>query len=236
MTAERPKSPSRAAAGLARHLAEQFAAGSLAVGVKLPSERELAARFGLSRGAVRRVVERYVAQGVLRRTPGSGTFVAAVPGGGHAPALSPVAIGNVSPSELMEARLLLEPLLPTLIVRHATPVDFARLAHCLDEAERAASFEEFEYWDGALHEALSQAAHNGFLALTLRLMTEVRDAGEWGRMKREALTPARRARYQRQHRAIVDALRDRDARAASAAIAEHLRDVRASLFDPRTAD
>lgn len=104
------------------------------------------------------------------------------------------------------------------------------MQHCLDEAERAATFEEFEYWDGALHEALSQAAHNGFLTLTLRLMTEVRDNGEWGRLKRQALTPARRARYEAQHRTIVEALCDRDAAAAAAALQSHLREVEANLF------
>ncbi len=218
------------AARLAQYLGEQIANGSFAAGVKLPSERELAARFALSRGSVRRVIERHIADGVLRRAPGSGTFVAAVPHVEPGATLSRVAITNVSPAELMEARLLLEPLLPSLIVRHATPTDFARMAQCLDEADRAASFEEFEYWDGALHEALSQAAHNGFLSLTLRLMTEVRDTGEWGRLKREALTPARRARYQEQHRVIVDALRDRHEQAASAAIRAHLLEVQANLF------
>ncbi len=224
------KSSERSAARLAQHLREQIANGSFAVGVKLPSERELAVRFELSRGSVRRVIDRHVADGVLRRTPGSGTFVAAVPGGEQRAALSRVAITSVRPAELMEARLLLEPLLPSLIVRHATRVDFARMTHCLAEAGRAASFEEFEYWDGARHEALSQAAHNGFLSLTLRLMNEVRDNGEWCRLKRGALTPARRACCQAQHHAIVEALRDRHEQAASAAIRDHLLEVQANLF------
>lgn len=218
------------AARLAAHLAEQMANGSYAIGVKLPSERSLGQQFGLSRAVVRRVLSRYLDDGVLRRAAGSGTFVARVPRGGQHAALPRAAVTSVSPAELMEARLLLEPLLPGLIVRHASAQDFARMQHCLAEAEKAVSFEEFEYWDGALHEALSQAAHNGFLTLTLRLMTEVRDNGEWGRLKRQALTPARRARYETQHRAIVDALCDRDAAAASAALLAHLREVEANLF------
>lgn len=224
------KQAEQGAARLRQHLGEQIANGTWAPGVKLPSERALGAEFGLSRAVVRRVLARYLDDGVLRRDAGSGTFVARLPRGGQHAALPRAAVTSVSPAELMEARLLFEPLLPALIVRHATPPDFARMQHCLDEAERAASFEEFEYWDGALHEALSQAAHNGFLTLTLRLMTEVRDNGEWGRLKREALTPARRARYEAQHRAIVLALCDRDAAAASAALQEHLRDVEANLF------
>ncbi len=217
-------------AQLMRHVADQIANGSWAVGVKLPSERVLGARFGVSRAVVRRVLAGWIEDGVLRREAGSGTFVSRLPRGGQHGALPRAAVTSVSPAELMEARLLLEPLLPALIVRHATPPDFERMQHCLDEAARAASFEEFEYWDGALHEALSQAAHNGFLTLTLRLMTEVRDNGEWGRLKRQALTPERRARYETQHRAIVDALRDRDEDAAIEAMREHLREVERNLF------
>lgn len=217
-----------AAARLAQHLGEQIANGTYGIGFKLPAERALSAQFGVSRSVVRKVLERYLDDGVLRRTVGSGTFVAALPRGSGA--LPRSAITHVSPTELMEARLLLEPLLPALIARHATPVDFARLQHCLEQAERAPGFEEFEYWDGALHEALSLATHNGFFTLTLRLMTEVRDSGEWGRLKRQALTPARRLRYQQQHRAIVEALCDRDELAASTALRAHLLEVEANLF------
>lgn len=219
-----------AAARLTRYVADQLANGSWAVGVKLPSERELGARFDLSRAVVRRVLARYLDEGVLRREIGSGTFVARLPRGGQHGALPRAAVTGVGPAELMEARLLLEPLLPALIVRHATALDFERMQHCLDEAARATGFEEFEYWDGALHEALSQAAHNGFLTLTFRLMTEVRDSGEWGSLKRQALTPTRRARYEAQHRAIVAALRDRDEVTAGAALREHLREVATNLF------
>lgn len=56
-----------AAARLTRYVADQLANGSWAVGVKLPSERELGARFDLSRAVVRRVLARYLDEGVLRR-------------------------------------------------------------------------------------------------------------------------------------------------------------------------
>lgn len=215
---------------LTQYLSRQLADGAYALGVKLPSERELSLLFRISRGSVRKVLEAFIAQGILRRAAGSGTFVAAVPAADHGAVVPRAAVNTVSPAELMEARLLFEPLLPALIVRKATATDFARMDHCLAEAERATSFEEFEYWDGALHEALSQAAHNGFLTLTLRLMTEVRDTGEWGRLKREALSVERRQRYQDQHRALVAALRDRDESAASLILREHLREVQANLL------
>jgi GntR family transcriptional regulator len=48
----------------------------LAVGDLVPSERELTARFGVARTTVRRVVDVLVAEGLLERAQGRGTFVA----------------------------------------------------------------------------------------------------------------------------------------------------------------
>lgn len=46
-------------------------------GTPAPSERELVSRFGVARMTVRQAVDALVAEGVLERQPGRGTFVAA---------------------------------------------------------------------------------------------------------------------------------------------------------------
>ena len=217
-------------AALGHFIEHHIGEGMWPLGMKLPAERELSLRFAISRGAVRKLIDAYIARGVLRRAPGSGTYVAAATSSHTRATLAAIEVGNVSPAELMEARLLFEPLLPRLIVRHATPQDFARFEQCLLGAEQAASIADFEYWDGALHQALSQATHNGFMGAMLDLMTVVRDAGEWGRLKQLALTPARRARYEAQHRELVAALRERDEARASALLKAHLIEVQTNLF------
>ncbi len=215
---------------LVHYLESQLAGGEWRIGMKLPAERELGARFALSRGGVRKVIESFISRGLLRRAPGSGTYVASAAPNAGKPTLAPIEVGNVSPAELMEARLLFEPLLPRLIVRHATPQDFARFEQCLVGAEQSDSVADFEYWDGALHQALSQATHNSFMGAILDLMTVVREAGEWGRLKQQALTPARRSRYEAQHRELVMALRERDEARASALLRAHLLEVQNNLF------
>ena len=219
------------AQALAAYLKARIENGAWAPGVKLPSERELGMRFDTSRTTVRKVIDDFVARGILRRAVGSGTFVVAVPATRGDGAETGIATG-VSPMELIEARLLIEPLLPTLIVRHATPQDFARLQECLHKMEAAESSAEFELWDSALHQALSQATHNAFLVAVLQLMTAVREAGEWGRLKQQALTSDRRARYETQHREIVAALRERNEREASRLLEAHLIETRTNLFEP----
>src|SRR5690606_21527493 len=138
---------------------------------------------------------------------------------------------QVSPYELMEARRLIEPLMPQLIVKKATAHNFARMRECLEQSEQAESIEDFEHWDGELHRELAQATHNAFFHEILRLTNLVREQGEWGRLKKRSLTPARRNSYEQQHRALVAALQDRDANKATALLKEHLDEIQRNLFE-----
>jgi DNA-binding FadR family transcriptional regulator len=233
-TAVSPALPkAEGAKALSRYLREGIASGTLQAGVKLPAERELSERFGASRGAVRRVLSGFRERGLITQTVGSGTFVAA----GAAPARDtgaalpvPLPHVNVSPAELMVARRLIEPLMPSLIVRNATAADFAAMQHCIEQSEAADTIADFEHWDGELHKALAVATHNGFFVHILELTQRVRDQGEWGRLKARSLTGERRAQYERQHRALVDALRDRDEAGAQRMLVQHLDQIQRNLF------
>ena len=228
LTPAQPKA--EGAKALSRYLREGMANGALAVGIKLPAERELSERFGASRGAVRRVLAEFRERGLITQSVGSGTFVAQAPVPSAAPAGLPALDGDVSPAELMVARRLIEPLMPGLIVRNATAADFATMQHCIEQSEAAATIEAFEHWDGALHTALAVATHNGFFVRILELTQRVRDQGEWGRLKARSLNGTRRAQYEQQHRALVDALRDRDAEAAERVLVQHLDQIQRNLF------
>ncbi|KAA0892659.1 FadR/GntR family transcriptional regulator [Pusillimonas sp. ANT_WB101] len=224
---------SAGAQALATYLYEEIRSGRIPVGVKLPAERELSERFSTSRGSVRRVLAALRDEGWITQAVGSGTFSArpaneASTGSDSNGGL----LDQTSPAELMEARLLIEPLMPALIVRHATRSDFARMHECLVKGEHAQTVEDFEHWDGELHKALAHATHNHFFLQVLALSNRVRQQGDWGRLKRNSLTPQRRAEYERQHRVIVTALEDRDAESARAALIAHLVQIQKNLFDP----
>lgn len=220
------------AKALARHLLEEINAGRMAVGFKLPAERELSEQFKASRGAVRRVLGELKARGVIKQIVGSGTYVAMVPDGkGRKEGGPPPGDIAISPAELMQARLLIEPLMPALIVQFGTSRDFARMDECIEKSEAAQTVEEFEHWDGALHEALATATHNGFFCQVLTFATQVREQGEWGRLKQRSLTTERRTRYEEQHRALVDALKDRDEATARHIMEQHLLQVQKNLFN-----
>lgn len=105
------------------------------------------------------------------------------------------------------------------------------VTECVERSEAADTVEEFEHWDGELHRTFAMATHNSFFLQILDLTNRVREQGEWGRLKRLSLTQDRRREYEAQHRAIVDALRDRDAEQASLVLTEHLRQIQHNLFD-----
>jgi DNA-binding FadR family transcriptional regulator len=218
------------AKALARYLLEEMAAGRLREGVKLPPERELSQRFDASRGAVRRVLGELREQGLITQMVGSGTFASAAAHRLQTPSGQPGPALDTSPAELMEARLLIEPLMPALIVLNASAGDFALMQECLEKSEAAQTIEEFEHWDEALHRSFAQATHNSFFLHILDLTNRVREQGEWGRLKRNSLTAERRLRYEAQHRGIVDALKDRDAAQARALLLEHLEQIQQNLF------
>ncbi len=205
-------------------LLEAVAQGAVGPGGKLPTERELSVRFALPRNTVRKTLAQLEAEGTITRHVGRGTFLADA---GGFPAGS---ITHTSPAELMEARLRLEPAMAELIVINATPADFERMETCLERAERGATLDDFEVWDAALHLALAAATHNRFVIRVFDMATAIRHQTEWGKLKDRVVTPQRRIQYQEEHRAIVRALKARDAEQARAMILAHLQHARRNLF------
>ena len=68
-----------------KDLLAQIADGRYKKGSCIPPEQELAKQYGVSRVTMRKALEGLVAQGLLVRTPGAGTFVSRLPQAGKLP-------------------------------------------------------------------------------------------------------------------------------------------------------
>jgi DNA-binding FadR family transcriptional regulator len=221
---------------MVRFIIQSIDQGAWMPGQKLPTERDLATRFRISRNTLRKHLDVLEASGRIARQVGSGTYVAEPRATqGNIPAPSAPAdlirrIHGASPAEVMEFRLLIEPQMAELAVTRATADDLRDLEEDLRRGEDAVGIAEFEYWDGALHLTLLRCARNQLVTDLYAAINGVREQALWGRMKERSLTPERRRRYEQQHRSIVDALRDRDISQTREHLRIHLVDVRDSLL------
>jgi DNA-binding FadR family transcriptional regulator len=218
------------ALALRESILENLQSRTWRAGHRIPTERALSDQFGLSRSAVRRVLADMKDKRLITQTVGSGTYVSEQVNEALAAAANSAGALPTSPAELMSARFVLEPAIVAMVVGNATSLDFARMNECCDKGEAARSVEQFELWDGLLHEAIADAAHNSFISKVFRLMNQVRAQGEWGALKRRSASPERRLDYQREHRALVNALQDRDGARATELCLAHLGHVRRNLL------
>lgn len=202
-----------------------LADGTLRRGMKLPGERTLAERFGLSRAVVRDALLGLQMEGHVERRHGSGTYVA--PTATRRPIGAAV---DVSPAQLMEARLAIEPQFAELVVANATAADLESIEACNRRTAQAETSEAFSHWNGRLHLAIAGATRNDFLIRVFSLVTEAQQHPAWGELSRRPTTAEMRAAYQSEHDAIVLALKARSVDVARTAISAHLRHARRNLL------
>lgn len=203
-------------------------AGVYADGSRLPPERDLASKFGISRAAVRKALALLEAEGRIWRHVGRGTFVGVRPLA-DVPNLSAIT-RSTHPEEVIEVRLLLEPHIAQLAARRSTAGDIETMARAIQRSRAAADVREFELWDGAYHRAMAEAAHNQLLFGLFEAINAIRQEEIWGRLKEASLTGARKKTYIAQHSDCFDAIRDRDPDRAGALMRAHLETVKSNMF------
>jgi GntR family transcriptional regulator, uxu operon transcriptional repressor len=152
----------------------------------------------------------------LTVSPSTPAPPAAASGASHAPG------ADFAPADVMTVRRLLEPPAMSLVVAWATAADLEEMDRCLVGGDRAASYEEFETWDLALHRCIMAASHSPLLAALYQAIEAARHGQVWGDLKRRSASPEHREQYQGDHRAIVGALRARDSAHAVEAMRLHL--------------
>lgn len=208
-------------------LKEKIDSGEWQPGTKLPTERDLAATYKLGRNTVRRALGELEIGGRIIRHVGRGTFVAQ---SSSSTIAASVDASVVSPEEMMEARLLIEPLLAGLVVARASNAELEKLRTLVTRGREARSMKEFEQWDNKLHRAIAQASKNQYLIGIIEGIHRIRRSDDWGALRRRGLTDDRRKAYQTEHERIVEAIVARDAEAAHKAIVRHLTHVKSNLL------
>lgn len=205
---------------IARAIATAIGDGRYGPGDKLPSERELADDFGVSRPTVRDAMIALEFQGLVEARQGSGVYVNAL----AAPAADDPAEVEVGALELIEARRLFEGEACALSAATVTDESLALLEQLVGQMARSFAPEEVERLEQAFHLAIARATGNAAIEAGVEDLWTLRQQSP------ACVATLRRARAHggdavEAHRRIVAALRQRDPKAARQAIHAHLAQV-----------
>jgi GntR family transcriptional regulator, transcriptional repressor for pyruvate dehydrogenase complex len=197
--------------------------GALKPGDKLPPERELAERLGVSRGSVRDAIRTLELVGLVVPRQGEGTVVADLSSEALAMPIASVLLRKRELiAELIDIRKMLEPALAARAAANASPEDVAHLEDILKrQRAKVLRGEPTVEEDTEFHYAIAVAARNGVVRKVLDvLMDLLRET-----RSRSLQTQGRPQRSLAGHRRVLEAIKRRDAEAAERAVKQHLQEI-----------
>ena len=198
---------------------------------RLPPERELCEVLGVSRGGLRKALAALESDGELWRQVGKGTCV------GTRPSETQFSVSGTadrsSPLEVMQARLLFEPVLAGEAALHATGSHIEEMHRCVQLQREATTWRQYENADNRLHRIVAEAADNSVLLALFDQLNAVRRAVFWGRSRSQSDHPPNNHHSFQQHEDIVHAISQRNADDAYNSMYEHLLTVRDKFHQAR---
>ncbi len=210
--------------------------GTYPANARLPSERVLAERFGVSRNTLREALQRMAARGLLRSRVGAGVYVTdQLRTGTMSPWRQLVADHPAVRADVLEFRRVLEGATAFFAAQRADDADRQRIraqmaalsdARLQDDpvAEAAA--------DTGLHEAIALASHNSmFLHLHNSVIVMLREHITQSGTSLRAMDDTLADELLDQHRLLCDAIFDGQADAARTAMQDHIDFVAARIRD-----
>ena len=197
-------------------------------GDKLPPERELAEKLSISRNSLREAFRVLELRGLIKSKPGGGRFIREIRENGHNNTENIIlSLEKSSILELLEAREIFEVKIAKIAAQKATPEDIELIEEALNkinEEEELKHGKETES-DTEFHLAIASASHNfvfvNIIKLHLYLLKETRG-------KTWKITGRREKQYQ-EHQAILQAIKEHNAKKAGETMLKHLKNVREVL-------
>jgi GntR family transcriptional repressor for pyruvate dehydrogenase complex len=198
---------------------------------QLPSERELAETFKVSRTSVREALRALETQGLIVSRTGAGNFVAELPVESLVAPLATLLIEEKSAlADIFEMRKLIEPHIASLAAERATKRDIDRMKKILDKQREAVSRGETGVEaDAELHFAIGRATQNQALE---KLVSGLMDILSHSR-EESLQTSGRRKASIESHRKIISAIEEHDQKKAREAMLYHIEQVEENVLSAK---
>lgn len=217
---------------VAAAVSEAIQRGDFAPGHRIPSERELAEQFKVSRPTIREAMIALEVIGIVHSRHGSGIFVA------DNPPLDTLMIGlDIGAFELTEARRLFEAEAAALAAVSITDEEIATLERLIVDMERE-NLEHVigEYADREFHLTIARATRNSAVADVIESLWDARARSPLCQHMLERARNVGVVPRIDEHLTILEALRERNPKAARKAMRDHLARVIEGLLKATESD
>ncbi len=205
----------------------------LDAGSRLPTERELAESFGVSRATIRQAEAELQALGIVEIKTGSGAYVA-----GQAKSSSAdEGLLEITALELTEARSLLESEAAALAAVHITDQELSELEECIAVMNQSLPDNEpaADDADRDFHLVIARASGNAAILHTVRMFWRIRNEVESVKRVYSAVCLQDTGPRGKEHLDILNALKRRDPMQARVAMRAHFFRLLESMLDVSTA-
>ena len=209
---------------IVEQIQSQIISGKLRPGDRLPAERDLAEKFRVSRTAVREAVKTLREKGLVEGHIGRGTFVTDGTASAMRGSLGLMMKigGTTGASDLAEVREIFEPEIAALAAKNATKEQIALMREAVAAMDKKLNdAEAFVEADLNFHLALARATQNTLIPSLIDPIVDLLREERKGTFRRGGALHG-----QQHHKRILEAISQRNAEAARAAMRAHLKQVR----------
>ena len=158
----------------------QIQLGVFKVGDKLPPERELCAQFNVSRAPIRQALSALELNGIIYSRQGEGVYVKSAHPVTES-ARSAALLESVTPEEIVEARMMIEPIIAKFAAERATKDEIKEIKRIEKKFEQEANDGIYNpETDAELHGEIAKASHNDlFIKFTNDIIDAMKQQEMW---------------------------------------------------------
>lgn len=212
---------------IAEQIVEKIRNGEYRIGSKLPPERVIAEKAGVSRPSVREAISALQIAGIIQSRPGDGTYVCASFDSNDL-MLQAIKVleQSDSPLEMLQARKAMEIGVARLAITQASDADIHKIQHIWKkkyEKGRRGEYAEYLKYAKGFHLAIARATKNGIIEKIMDNLLDATQQPLWINIRRKFYEEesSRIEEVLEVHNKIVEAIEKRNTEKAIAALEQH---------------
>jgi GntR family transcriptional regulator, transcriptional repressor for pyruvate dehydrogenase complex len=201
----------------------EIQSGSFKIGDKLPAERELCEMFGVSRAPIRQALSALELNGIIYSRQGEGVYVKSTQ-----LATDQSFFKSITPEDIVEARMNIEPLIVKFAAQRATDEDIEELRSTIKQMEDETKAGVYvPETDEKLHCSIAKASHNDlFINIMAAIINAMKQQEMWKFIRDRTVTrPDYRDVNFREHQLLIKAIEDRNEKEAVKIMTKHMQNL-----------